>query len=108
MKFKLLACFGLAATLGFSHAVLVECAPAANGTVAVRIVNIRLLFNSRSDVGRSLLALVLPDHSVRSLTLERQATPATLSSHTEGLRAGAYTLQWQVLAADGHITRGEV
>src|SRR5262249_26012266 len=102
MKFKLLACFGLAATVGFSHAGLVDCAPAESGTVAGPDVNIRLRFNSRIDVGRSPLALVLPDHSVRSLTLERQATPATLSSHTEGLRAGAYTLQWQVLAADGH------
>jgi len=25
-----------------------------------------------------------------------------------GLAAGAYRLRWQVLASDGHITRGEI
>jgi copper resistance protein C len=108
MKFKLLACLALLAPLGLSHAVLVECAPTANETVVGPAVDIRLRFNSRIDAGRSHLALVLPDRSVRPLTLQRQATPATLNTRTVGLATGVYTLQWQVLAADGHITRGEV
>ena len=108
MKCRVLAGLALAASLGFAHAVLVECTPPPNGTVAGPKIDIRLRFNSRIDSGRSRVALVLPDHTVRPLTLERQVSPATLQSQTAGLGAGVYTLQWQVLAADGHITRGEV
>ncbi len=98
----------LAASMAFAHAVLLEATPAPNGTVAGPEVDIRLRFNSRIDSVRSRLALVLPDRSVRPLTLERQTSPAMLNSRMNGLQQGVYTLQWQVLAADGHITRGEV
>jgi copper resistance protein C len=108
MRCRVLAGLALAASLGFAHAVLVECTPTPNGTVAGPKVDIRLRFNSRIDSGRSRIALVLPDRSVKPLTIEQQVSPAILRSVTEGLEAGVYTLQWQVLAADGHITRGEV
>jgi methionine-rich copper-binding protein CopC len=94
--------------LALAHAVLVEATPAANGLVAGPDVNVQLRFNSRIDSARSRLTLVLPDQSLRSLTLQPQSTPATLESRITGLGAGAYTLRWQVLAADGHITRGEI
>lgn len=96
------------ASIGFAHAVLVEASPEPNATVAGPEIGFRLRFNSRIDSQRSRLSLVLPDRSVRRLTLEPQVSPATLSSHTAGLHTGPYTLRWQVLAADGHITRGEV
>jgi methionine-rich copper-binding protein CopC len=31
-----------------------------------------------------------------------------LISRADDLKRGAYKLRWQVLAADGHITRGEI
>jgi methionine-rich copper-binding protein CopC len=31
-----------------------------------------------------------------------------LQSRIQGLERGEYVLRWQVLASDGHITRGEV
>jgi methionine-rich copper-binding protein CopC len=111
MKSKVLAGLVLAmgmASLGLAHAVLLEATPAPNGTLPGPDINIQLRFNSRIDSQRSRLALVLPDRSVRALRLERQASPATLNSHMTGLGTGVYTLQWQVLAADGHISRGEV
>jgi len=95
-------------SLGFAHAVLLEVTPAPNGTLVGPDINIQLRFNSRIDSGRSRLALVLPDRSVRALRVEQQTSPATLNARMTGLATGAYTLQWQVLAADGHITRGEV
>jgi methionine-rich copper-binding protein CopC len=41
------------------------------------------------------------------LALDPQTKPNILSGKADGLTAGTYKLQWQVLAADGHITRGE-
>jgi methionine-rich copper-binding protein CopC len=111
MKSHVLAGLVLAlgmASLSFAHAVLLEATPAPNGTLPGPDIDIHLRFNSRIDSQRSRLFLVLPDRSVRALRLERQTSPATLTSRMTGLGRGVYTLQWQVLAADGHITRGEV
>jgi methionine-rich copper-binding protein CopC len=94
--------------LSFAHAVLVEAKPMPNGLVAGPDINVELRFNSRIDSVRSRLTLVLPDHSVRPLPLERPSTPASLGARLVGLGAGEYTLRWQVLASDGHITRGEI
>jgi methionine-rich copper-binding protein CopC len=94
--------------LSFAHAVLVEARPAPNGSVVGPNIDVELRFNSRIDSARSRLTLVLPDHTVRPLSLQPPPTPASLSARLTGLGAGEYTLRWQVLASDGHITRGEI
>jgi len=93
---------------GSAHAVLLDASPAANGTVAGPDVPIQLRFNARIDGTRSQLRVVFPDQSLHPLKLQAQSTPATIESEATGLSRGAYRLQWQVLAGDGHITRGEV
>jgi len=103
-----LAVWLLSTTASFAHAVLVETKPAANGLVPGPDINVELRFNSRIDSTRSRLTLVLPDQTLRPLSLQPPSTPATLDAHINGLGAGAYKLRWQVLAADGHITRGEI
>jgi copper resistance protein C len=90
------------------HAILKESSPAANATVAGPDVAITLKYNSRVDAGRSKVQLSHPDDSVTDLPLAKQTSPDTLSSKATGLTPGAYKLQWQVLAPDGHITRGVV
>ena len=42
------------------------------------------------------------------LALDDQPAPDTIQTRAEHLEAGSYTLQWQALAADGHITRGQI
>ena len=91
-----------------SHAVLKETSPVANSTVAGPDVPIQLKFNTRIDATRSKLQLLLPDNTTAPLAVDKQASPDTLSSKASGLKPGAYKIQWQVLAADGHITRGEI
>jgi len=90
------------------HAILKESSPAANATVAGPDVAIMLKYNSRVDATRSKVQLSHPDKSVSDLPLAKQVSPDTLSSKASGLTPGAYKLQWQVLAPDGHITRGVV
>jgi len=90
------------------HAILKESSPAANATVAGPDLSITLKYNVRVDSSRSKIQLSRPDESVTELPLAKQVSPDTLSSKATGLTPGAYKLQWQVLAPDGHITRGVV
>jgi methionine-rich copper-binding protein CopC len=90
------------------HAILKESSPAANATVTGPDVPITLKFNVRVDSDRSKVQLSHPDDSVTELPLTKQVSPDTLSTKAAGLAPGAYKLQWQVLAPDGHITRGVV
>jgi copper resistance protein C len=90
------------------HAILKESSPAVNATVLGPDVPITLKYNVRVDSARSKIQLSRPDESVTDLPLTKQVSPDTLSSKATGLTPGAYKLQWQVLAPDGHITRGVV
>jgi methionine-rich copper-binding protein CopC len=103
-----LALLVAASPAAFAHAILVEASPGARSTVNGPDLEVRLRFNSRIDGPRSHLTLVGPARQSRALTLERQTAPEVLTAKAAGLTPGAYKLRWQVLAADGHITRGEV
>ena len=90
-----------------AHAILLSVAPAANETVHSGSVHIQLRFNARIDARRSRLILVLPAGKELPLNTD-QPLPDTLTSVAPELVPGSYILRWQVLAVDGHITRGEV
>jgi methionine-rich copper-binding protein CopC len=98
----------LAARFVEAHAVLKETHPAANSKVAGPDVPIVLKYNVRVDGKLSKIQLLNPDNSTTDLKLEEQAAPDTLNAKATGLKPGAYKIRWQVLAPDGHITRGEV
>lgn len=89
------------------HAILLSATPAINETVHGPKVQVRLRFNSRIDVKRSRLILVLPGGAERVLTAA-QPSPDSVTSDVSELIQGSYILRWQVLAEDGHITRGEL
>jgi methionine-rich copper-binding protein CopC len=91
-----------------AHAILKDSSPAPNSTVIGPDVPLKLQFNVRIDAARSKLQLVKPDNSISDLTVASQSSPDTLSAKMSGLQPGAYKIHWQVLAPDGHITRGEI
>jgi methionine-rich copper-binding protein CopC len=91
-----------------AHAILLESSPSINTTVAGPAIPVKLRFNVRIDATRSRLTLVKPDASTQSLAISRDAPADTLASQAEGLASGEYRIRWQVLASDGHITRGEI
>jgi hypothetical protein len=97
-----------AAAPALGHAVLLESSPALKSSVTGPDVPLKLRFNVRIDIARSRLTLVRPDGSSQTLEVNQQASPDTLSALATGLAPGVYRLRWQVLAADGHITRGEI
>lgn len=94
--------------LAEGHAILKESSPAAGSTVNGPDVPITLKFNVRIDATRSKLQLMTPDNKMVDLSAEKQTSPDTLNTKATGLKAGEYKIAWQVLAPDGHITRGLV
>jgi len=98
----------LAVAPAAAHAVLLESSPSLKSAVSGPDVPIKLRFNVRIDALRSRLTLIHPDGSAQALEISKQAPADTLAAEATGLAAGAYRLRWQVLASDGHITRGEI
>jgi methionine-rich copper-binding protein CopC len=91
-----------------AHAVLVESTPVAHAALKGPEVTVHLKFNSRIDGAHSRLYLVDPAGKVQTLVLAPQDAPDALTAQSVKLAAGAYTIRWQALASDGHITRGEI
>ncbi len=109
LRFAALFSVTLAAPqLAHAHAVLVHAVPSAHGTARAGDLHIALQFNSRIDGPRCTILLLTPDGRTRPLPLQPQQAPDSLAANAPGLRPGDYTLRWQALAADGHITRGEI
>ena len=94
--------------VALAHAVLVSSQPAVNSTVSGPEVAVLLKYNSRVDMEHSTLTLLDPDGRVEKVTIASEPSPGLLSAKLTGLVKGAYVLRWQVLATDGHITRGKV
>ena len=90
-----------------AHAILMESVPAVNGTAKGPDLALDLRFNSRIDKKRSRLTLTAPDQSQTVLPIDLDGPDDRLDTKAT-LVPGAYTLRWQVLAIDGHITRGDV
>jgi methionine-rich copper-binding protein CopC len=89
-----------------AHAILIESQPAARGVAAPGTEHIVLRFNSRVDHGRSRLVLRTP-HGEQVLRVSPAGADDVLETQAD-LTPGDYVLRWQVLAVDGHITRGDV
>jgi hypothetical protein len=93
--------------LAMAHAVLVTSTPAVHGKVHGPSIDIDLKFNSRVDGAHSQLTLVTSDGKTQPVALLAQHGVNELTSHLS-LQHGSYTLRWQALSSDGHISRGEI
>jgi copper resistance protein C len=91
-----------------AHAILMESKPPAGASVRAGKVDMSFRYNSRIDRARSRLTLTSPDHSQSMLKITPDGPPELLQTSTDLTAPGAYVVRWQVLAIDGHITRGDV
>ncbi len=90
-----------------AHAILIDSTPAVHGSVAAGHEAMTLRFNSRIDRERSRLTLIIAGKEQARLPIG-SAGPADVMTTAADLLPGDYTVRWQVLAVDGHITRGDV
>jgi methionine-rich copper-binding protein CopC len=91
-----------------AHAVLMASTPAAGASVTAGKLSMSFRYNSRIDRVRSRLTLTLPDRTQSILRILPTGGPDTLETGADLTTPGAYVMHWQVLATDGHITRGDV
>ena len=89
-----------------AHAIIVDSVPVPGAAVPGPALEVMIQFNSRVDAARSQLVLERPDGSAAPLAILPQRSEDRLEAAVEGLAPGDYTLIWQVLSVDGHITRG--
>jgi methionine-rich copper-binding protein CopC len=104
----LMSILAFASSRAIAHAIVVVARPAMSSTVAVGDLDVRVTFNSRIDAKHSRLALAAPDATVTPIELEPDAPPGVLMGRARTAIAGRWTLRWQVLSIDGHITQGEI
>ena len=111
-----LRCIGGAALAGLlltpaaamAHAILEQSQPPSGGSVPAGQVDMSFVYNSRIDRGRSRLTLTGPDHKQTVLTPDPDGPPNVIDTGAKLTTPGHYVVRWQVLAIDGHITRGDV
>jgi hypothetical protein len=92
----------------FAHAVIVSANPTAEQHVAAGKLAIRIEFNSRIDKVRSRLQVTAPAGDKLEVPIDEAGEPNVVTGTTPDLAPGSYVLRWQVLAIDGHITRGDI
>jgi methionine-rich copper-binding protein CopC len=97
----------LAPALARAHAILEESTPPAGAAVKPGPIDLHLRYNSRIDRDRSRLTLIRSDRSKDTIAITKGGPPDIIDAHLD-LTPGAYIIRWQVLAVDGHITRGNV
>jgi copper resistance protein C len=93
--------------MAHAHAILEESTPPAGASVKSGPLDLSLRYNSRIDRGRSRLTLIRPDRTKDTIAIAPDGPPDIINAHLQ-LPPGAYIVRWQVLAVDGHITRGDV
>ena len=104
--FALLLCAG--PNPAAAHAVLVESTPAVSATVNPGRIEARLHYNSRIDRVRSRLTLTRANDVTEIVPILDAGEPDVIKGVLNDLAPGRYMLRWQVLAIDGHITRGSI
>lgn len=96
-----------------AHALVTGSEPAAGSRLAAPPALAVVRFNSRIDHARSQL-LLAPVREGAGGTADERRLDLAQSSDTElraalpALPPGRWRLRWQVLALDGHITRGDI
>ena len=97
-----------------AHALVIGSTPATGDRLQAAPSEVVVRFNSRLDHGRSQL-LIAPQREggggtaeERRLELTEPSPPTELRAALPPLPPGPWRLRWQVLALDGHITRGDI
>jgi methionine-rich copper-binding protein CopC len=106
-SFLVAALCAFTSTAVSAHAILVDSTPKANGTLPAGHVQMLFKYNSKIDQHRSRLTLIGPDKKETVLAIATDSKSNELDTSAD-LAPGAYTLRWQALALDGHITRGDL
>lgn len=105
--FAILAWAAITPLPSHAHAIVVETTPQVDAVMHDPI-DIKLRFNSRIDRARSRLVLLDASGNESAIAIDKNSPTDILTARITGIQPGSYRLRWQVLALDGHITRGDI
>ena len=105
---SLFAAVALPSAPAMAHAIIVDAAPANGAVVHGSSVDVRLRYNNRIDHVRSRLLLLDIYGKERPIPIASDSPTDQLVATINDVAPGEYRLRWQVLALDGHITRGDI
>ena len=88
------------------HALLMESLPRADEVAPPSFSRVVLRFNSRIEKSFSRVSILSPSGGRVPLRVIGDGAPNQLIAAGPALATGSYTIEWQVLSADGHLTRG--
>ena len=108
LRFLLPLSLVLASGPALAHAIVIESKPKAGTETPAGPLEIELRYNSRIDAKHSTLSLIDEHKAATAVALDATDEPDRLIAHLAAIKPGQYRLRWQVLALDGHITRGDV
>ncbi len=106
--FLLLALSFLSPADAKAHAIVIDSAPKAGMTLDGGPFEIAIRFNNRIDAVRSSLVILDAARAPIPVSMLAVVQPDELRATAPPLTGGRYRLRWQVLALDGHITRGDI
>ena len=89
-----------------AHAILLQSNPPDQASIPAGEQTLVLRYNSRIDHQLSRLT-IQGTNATMILPLDKGSAVDTLAAKTD-LTPGSYVVHWQVLATDGHMTRGDV
>lgn len=101
-------CLLVASPMAFAHAILVRSSPTDGSIVHRSSIVLVLDYNSRIEAARCTLRLTRADGKLVPLRMAASDKPAELRATVNNLKNDKYIVHWQVLASDGHITRGDI
>ncbi|PCE34173.1 copper homeostasis periplasmic binding protein CopC [Burkholderia ubonensis] len=98
----------LAPVAALAHGKLESAVPASGSTVDVAPDVLRLAFNE--DLEPTFSSVKVSDASGTAVTKEKAkidaSTPRVMTVAVPKLASGTYTVQWAVMTADAHKTKG--
>jgi copper resistance protein C len=93
----------------WARAILVDSTLREAAVVCERTFAVELSFNAKIDQRRSKLTLEDPAHHNTPVVIEDDSMlRSKLLARISDLKPGSHKLHWEVLAADGHTTRGVI
>ncbi len=91
-----------------AHAVIIRSVPAVDAALTSGDSIVELQYNSRIDHQRSRLTLIDAAGKTQVLPIQPDSAADVIVAKLTGVAPGQYRLRWQVLAVDGHLTRGDI
>ncbi|HEX2581270.1 MAG TPA: copper resistance CopC family protein [Dongiaceae bacterium] len=91
-----------------AHAIVVQSQPQQGASVSLGDMTATVTFSERIDVKRSRFLLVDDTQASLAVPIAEGDSPTRVTATLHIAHSGAYRLRWQVLAIDGHVTRGDI